>query len=55
MKNLKNKTNFSSKVVPVGFDFLVTKDTDLVAMHISTASCKITYIKNYSIAALQQW
>ena len=46
-ENLKKQTNFSSKVVPAGFDFTVTKDTSMVAMHISPPSCKITYTKNY--------
>ena len=35
MKNRKKQTNFSSKMVPVGLDFTVAKDTTIVAMHIS--------------------
>ena len=35
MKNLKKQTDFSSKMVPVGLDFTVAKDTTMVAMHIS--------------------
>ena len=47
MKNLKKQTNFSSKMVPVGLDFTVAKDTTMVAMHISKS------IEVESI--LQQW
>lgn len=46
MKNLKkDQTNFSSKWVPVGLDFTVAKG-NVVDMHISKASCKVTSIKN---------
>ena len=41
------KTNFSWKVVPVELDFTVAKDTTMVAMNITKASCKITSIKIY--------
>ena len=47
MKNLEEQTNFSSKVVPVGLHFTVTKATAIVAMHVFKASCKIKFIKNY--------
>ena len=45
MENLGKK--FSSKVVSVGLDFTVAKDTDMVATYKSRASWKITSIKNY--------
>ena len=47
MKNLKELTNFSSKVVPVGLDLIVTKATVMTAIHVSKASCKIKSIKKY--------
>ena len=41
MKNLKKQTSFSSKVVPVGLDFVVVKVTAMAFMHKSKAACKI--------------
>ena len=47
MKNLKKQTNFNLNVVLVGLDFTVSKDSTIVAMHMSKASCKIPSIKNF--------
>ena len=47
MKNLKKQTNFSSKVVPVGLDFIVAKNIAMVVIRTSQGFCKITPIKNY--------
>ena len=41
------RLNFSSKVMPVGLDFVDAKNIALVAIETSKISEKITYIKNY--------
>ena len=41
------RTNFISKVVPVGLDFLVSKGTTIFTMPIFEISGKATFVKNY--------
>ena len=38
---IKKGTKFSTKVIPVGLDFLVAKDTTMVTIEIFEISCKI--------------
>ena len=43
----KKGTNFSTKLIPVGLDFLVAKGTAMVPVEILKLSCKIASVKKY--------
>ena len=44
----KNLTNFSTKLVPVVLDYLVTEDAAMGTIYLFKISSKKTYSKNYS-------